>query len=136
MTAPGFHLGTRSTATMSLYSEPPPYRLFSEDKPTLLVCWWCTIFACVIIIFRVCGRYVRSEELFTEDKIAFACNIPILIRMALVHVVILFGTNNTEINELGMGETEVWRREVGSRLVLLSRVFYAARYVEYFIEWW
>ena len=50
--------------------------------------------------------------------------------MALVHVVILFGTNNTEVNELGMGEREVWRREVGSRLVLLSRVFYAARYVD------
>ena len=55
--------------------------------------------------------------------------------MALVHVVILFGTNNTEVNELGMGERELWRRELGSRLVLLSRVFYAARYVKYFIEW-
>lgn len=51
--------------------------------------------------------------------------------MALVHVVILFGTNNTEADGLGMSEREVWRRSVGSRLVLLSRVFYAARYVKF-----
>lgn len=110
-----------------LYTPPPPYRLFGEDKPTLLVCWWCTIFACVIIIFRVCGRYVRSEELFTEDKIAFACIVPILVRQALVHVVLLYGTNNIDFGEVPVSGEEVWRREVGSRLVLGSRVFYAAR---------
>lgn len=109
---------------MSLYSPPPPARSFRQDKATLLVCWWCTIFACVIILFRVIGRYIRTEKLFQEDKIAFLCIIPILCRMALVHVVLLWGTNNAITN--GLSETDIWHREVGSRLVLGSRIFYAA----------
>ncbi len=57
--------------------------------------------------------------------------------MALVHVVVLYGTNNVEwgVGDDGLGKgmlignEEIRRREVGSRLVLLSRVFYALRYV-------
>lgn len=109
---------------MSLYSPPPPLRSFNDDKATLLVCWWCSIFACVIILFRVVGRYVRTEKLFVEDKIAFMCIVPILSRMALVHVVLLWGTNNTLTD--GLSDTEIWRRGIGSRLVLGSRMFYAA----------
>jgi len=109
---------------MALYSPPPPPRSFNDDKATLLVCWWCSIFACVIIMFRVIGRYIRTEKLFVEDKIAFMCLVPILSRMALLHVVLLWGTNNTLTD--GMSETEIWRRGIGSRLVLGSRMFYAA----------
>jgi hypothetical protein len=109
---------------MTLYSPAPPARTFYDDKPTLLVCWWCTIFACVIVLFRVTGRYIRTERLFQEDKIAFLCLIPMLARMALVHVVLLWGTNNTTTD--GLTESDIWHREIGSRLVLGSRIFYAA----------
>lgn len=106
---------------MSIYSAPPPLRSFRDDKPTLLVCWWCTIFSAVIILFRVCGRYVRTERLFREDWIAFACLIPLFIRMAFVHVVLLFGTNNVVTDTLT--DHDIYRREIGSRLVLASRIF-------------
>ncbi|PQE05132.1 integral membrane protein [Rutstroemia sp. NJR-2017a BVV2] len=109
---------------MSIYTSPPPARSFRDDKPTLLVCWWCTLFAAVIILFRVCGRYIRSEKLFKEDWLAFACLIPLFCRMALVHVVLLFGTNNATIEDFS--ERAIYRREIGSRLVLVSRLFYAA----------
>ena len=109
---------------MTLYSSAPPLRAFRDDKATLLVCWWCTIFAAVIIIFRVCGRYIRSERLFREDWLAFACTIPLFVRMALVHVVILYGTNNTQTH--GLSEEAIRRREFGSKLVMVSRIFYAA----------
>lgn len=114
---------------MTLYSSPPPVRAFRDDKPTLLVCWWCTLFAGTIIFFRVCGRYIRSEKLFREDWIAMACTIPLYARMAMVHVVLLYGTNNVMVTRggaTGMSDDEVWRRSVGSRLVLASRIFYAA----------
>lgn len=44
--------------------------------------------------------------------------------MAFVHVVLLFGTNNA-VNT-GFSEEDVRRRVIGSRLVLVSRIFYAA----------
>ncbi|KUJ17227.1 uncharacterized protein LY89DRAFT_585462 [Mollisia scopiformis] len=109
---------------MSIYSSPPPARTFHDDKATLLVCWWCTIFAAVIILFRVCGRYIRTEKLFREDWLAFACLIPLFIRMAFVHVILLFGTNNAITT--GLSDEDIWRRSIGSRLVLVSRIFYAA----------
>ena len=109
---------------MSLYSSPPPARSFRDDKPTLLVCWWCTCFAAVIIIFRVLGRYIRTEKLFKEDWLAFACLIPLFTRQALVHVILLYGTNNAITT--GLSNEDIYHRSIGSRLVLASRLSYAA----------
>ncbi|KAF4619005.1 hypothetical protein G7Y89_g14841 [Cudoniella acicularis] len=44
--------------------------------------------------------------------------------MAVVHVILLFGTNNAITT--GLTDDEIQRRAIGSRLVLLSRIFYAA----------
>lgn len=109
---------------MTLYSAPPAARIFLDDKPTLLVSWWCSLFAATVIIFRICGRYIRTEKLFTEDWIAFLCLIPLFIRMGLVHVVLLYGTNNVIAD--GLSDLEVQHRQIGSKLVLASRIFYAA----------
>lgn len=67
---------------------------------------------------------MRTERLFREDRLAFACLIPLFIRMAFVHVVLLYGTNNVDIE--GLSEPSIHDRVVGSRVVLASRIFYAA----------
>lgn len=67
---------------------------------------------------------IRTEKLFKEDKIAFACLIPLFARQACVHVVLLWGTNNTTLE--GLSDRDVHRREIGSRLVLVSRILYPA----------
>ncbi|OBT55271.1 hypothetical protein VE04_05370 [Pseudogymnoascus sp. 24MN13] len=108
----------------TFWTAPPPARNVNEDKATLIVCWWCTMFAVTIIVFRVTGRYIRTEKLFPEDIIASLCIIPILARMALVHVVLLYGTNNVITD--GLSQLNISHREIGSRLVLGSRIFYAA----------
>ncbi|RJE20357.1 integral membrane protein [Aspergillus sclerotialis] len=102
---------------------PPDFRSREDDNPTLLISWWATIFSLVIIIIRVCGRYIRIERFFTEDLVMMASVIPLLIRMALVHVVLLWGTNNTK--NAGLTLEEIHHREIGSRLVLAARIFYA-----------
>src|SRR5438552_903440 len=108
-----------------LYSDvPPPARTSLEDHPTLLVTYWCSIFALVIILFRLAGRYIRTERLFPEDKIMALSIFPLLARLALVHVVLIFGTNNAVTT--GLGPVQIHKREIGSRLVLLSRIMYAA----------
>lgn len=108
----------------SLYSSAPPARTKAEDNPTLLVSWWCTGFALAFIIVRVAGRYVRAEKLFREDKIIAWSIIPLVTRMALVHLILIWGTNNAITT--GLTEVQIRNREMGSKLVLASRIMYAA----------
>lgn len=114
---------------MGLYSDPPPLHHFSEDKPTLLVCWWITTFCAVIILLRVIGRFVRTERLFTEDKTAFLALVPLFLRMGCIHVVLTYGTNNAQLVGAGLSDEEIHRKSIASGLVLISRVLYAATYV-------
>jgi hypothetical protein len=113
---------------MTLYSSPPPLQTFQEDKPTLLVCWWATLFCTTTILVRVAGRFVRSETLFAEDKTAALAIVPLLLRMGLVHVILTYGTNNSEL-PADASDEELHRRAIGSGLVLASRILYAAVYV-------
>ncbi|KAL4871188.1 hypothetical protein BDV12DRAFT_31996 [Aspergillus spectabilis] len=102
---------------------PPDIRTRLEDNPTLLVSWWATGVSLAIIVTRVSGRYVRIERLFREDKIMMASILPLLARMAFVHVVLIYGTNNTKVD--GLTEEDIRRREIGSKLVLAARICYA-----------
>lgn len=49
--------------------------------------------------------------------------IPLLVRMAFVHPVLLWGTNNTE--SFALTDDDIKHRIIGSRLVLGSRIWYA-----------
>lgn len=49
--------------------------------------------------------------------------IPLLIRMACVHVVLLYGTNNTTLG--GLTDEGIYNRMLGAKLVLPARIFYA-----------
>jgi hypothetical protein len=111
---------------MSLYSDPPPLRPFVTDKPTLLVCWWITAFCTTMIALRVVGRFIRSERLFREDKVAALALIPMYMRMACLHVVLLWGTNNAQFDGVDLSPEDIRHREIGSGLVLATRIFYAA----------
>ena len=102
--------------------EPPDIRQFRQDKPTLLISWWCTGYAITIIAFRVCGRYIRTEKIYSEDTIMICAILPLLIRAALVHVVLLYGTNNTQLT--GLTELDIQHRKLGSQLVLAARIMY------------
>jgi len=82
------------------------------------------MFAVVIIGFRLSGRYIRNERLFREDTIMAWSILPLLARMACIHVVLIYGTNNVDI--IGLTDpVKIHHREIGSRLVLAARIFYA-----------
>ena len=66
---------------------------------------------------------MRTERLFREDKIMALSLIPLLARMGLVHVILIWGTNNASSENLT--PLEIQHRQVGSRLVLASRIMYA-----------
>ena len=115
----------------NLGNQPPHLRSRMDNHATLLVSWWCTGCAFVLILLRLWGRMVRTERLFTEDKIMALSIIPLLIRMALIDPILLYGTNNT--NATGLDPIALHERSLGSRLVLGSRIFYALLYVG--LEW-
>lgn len=85
--------------------------------------WWATAFSLAIIIVRLCGRYVRIERFFPEDKVMMISVFPLTIRMVLIHFVLIWGTNNTQLGQVTTDE--IARREMGSKLVLAARIFYA-----------
>jgi hypothetical protein len=107
-----------------LYSTAPPEpHTRVQNNPTLLFSWWCTACAFTMILFRLCGRKIRNNRLFREDKIMALSIIPLLIRMALIHPVMLWGNNN--VNTAGLSPEDIYHRSIGSRLVLGARIFYA-----------
>lgn len=106
------------------HNDPPDLQSRISMNPTLIVSWWCTLFSLTAILIRVFGRWVRTERLFREDWIMFYSIIPLMIRMGLVHVILIWGTNNTKTQ--GLTSLQIHHREIGSRLVLAARIFYAA----------
>ncbi|EHK20773.1 uncharacterized protein TRIVIDRAFT_192678 [Trichoderma virens Gv29-8] len=111
---------------MALYSSAPPERPFSDAKPTLLVAWWITLFCTCLILLRLSGRYIRVEKLFIEDKITALALIPLYLRIACTHVVLLYGTNNIQLDGLELSSKEINQRIIASKIVLAGRIFYAA----------
>lgn len=101
----------------------------------------CTGFAAVIILVRVCARKIRAGRIFNEEKLMLISlvsagsssrigdssdnhQIPLFIRMGLVHAILLFGTNN--VDPSGLTAEEIHLRSIGSKLVLASRISFAA----------
>jgi hypothetical protein len=54
--------------------------------------------------------------------------IPLLARMGLVHVILIWGTNNVDVSK-GLTDIQIYHRMIGSKLVLASRICYAMLYV-------
>ncbi|KIW10449.1 hypothetical protein PV08_11413 [Exophiala spinifera] len=112
------------TQAKMYHQEPPDVQSRLDMNPTLIVAWWCTLFSVTIILIRLFGRWIRTERLFREDWIMLGSMIPLMIRMGFVHVILIWGTNNTKTQ--GLTDMQIHHREVGSRLVLVARISYAA----------
>ncbi|KAF2864318.1 hypothetical protein K470DRAFT_279599 [Piedraia hortae CBS 480.64] len=108
-----------------LSSDPPEFRPPASRRPTLLYSWWITGFSLVIILVRLAGRKIRSNRLFREDWIMLAALIPLATRMALVHMALIYDTNNVRLPITPFSDTEIDHRSIGSRAVLAARIFYA-----------
>lgn len=84
-----------------------------------------TCYAITIILFRVTGRWLRTELVFVEDVIILLSICLLVPRMVLVRYILDYGTNNVDLSFVTT-EAEVHQREFGSQLVLITRLLYAA----------
>ncbi|KAJ5497821.1 hypothetical protein N7453_006872 [Penicillium expansum] len=95
--------------------------------PTLIILWVFTWVAIILIILRLLVRKLKRFQFVLGDYFAMGAILCALVRLALVHVIIIWGTNNmstTFRNTHHFTPDEIRRREIASKFVLVNRVFY------------
>lgn len=99
----------------------------NEDESELIILWFLTGAAVAIMILRLVLRTYRKQRLELGDYFTIAAIISVLLRGAVIHVALVWGTNSitsaarTKIN---FTPQEIYRREIGSKLTIVNRVFY------------
>ena len=98
-----------------------------ETDEEMLILWFLTGAAVVIMILRLFLRKYRKQSLELGDYFTIAAIISLLLRGALIHVALVWGTNSITAAvraQLQFTTEEICRRETGSKLTIVNRVFY------------
>lgn len=99
------------------------------DWPTLIVTYVCSCLALKFILIRLVCRRMRGERYmsFHDDMWMGISAVPLLLRLGLIHVVIVNGTNAISMETARSLDGEALEgRVLGSKLVLASRISYSA----------
>ncbi|KAL5612819.1 hypothetical protein BROUX41_004100 [Berkeleyomyces rouxiae] len=97
------------------------------DKLTLALHWTFTWLTVIIISTRLIWRKVLRQPFLLGDWLSMAALLCVLTRLGLIHVVLIWGTSNIPAAlraKLNFTSGEIYRREIGSKLSLVNRVFY------------
>jgi hypothetical protein len=94
---------------------------------TIIILWVFTWVVVGLIAFRLVLRKVKGLHFVLGDYFAMGAILCALIRLALVHVILIWGTNNisdTLRHTYHFTPEEIRQREVASKFLLVNRVFY------------
>ncbi|KAJ5439086.1 uncharacterized protein N7458_010084 [Penicillium daleae] len=97
------------------------------DSTTLIILWVFTWAAIGLILLRLLVRKLKGLQFIMGDYFSMGAILCALVRLALVHVVLIWGTNNmttTFRHTHHFTPEEIRRREIASKFVLTNRVFY------------
>lgn len=97
------------------------------DDPTLLIHWLFSILALMVMGVRLVWRKIARQPFNMGDYLTMAACLCCMVRLALIHVVLTWGTNNVPaaIRKTKIfTEDEIYRREIGSKFAIANRVFY------------
>lgn len=98
-----------------------------ETDEELLILWFLTGAAVAIMVLRLVLRRYRKQRLELGDHLTIAAIISLLLRGAVIHVALVWGTNSITAAvraQLQFASEEIYRREAGSKLTIVNRVFY------------
>jgi hypothetical protein len=101
--------------------------LSSETVQTLIIMWVFTWLAMALMALRLTMRKVRGQKFDVSDKITMLCMFFLVGRCAMIHVVLIWGSNNVTQafrEHHVFGAREIYEREVGSKLTIANRTFY------------
>jgi hypothetical protein len=94
---------------------------------TLIIHWVFTWLAIGLILLRLLMRKLKGLPFVLGDYFSMGAILCVLARLALVHVILIWGTNNmtpTFRQTHHFTLEEIRRREIASKFVLVNRVFY------------
>ncbi|KAM5343472.1 hypothetical protein ACJ41O_012009 [Fusarium nematophilum] len=97
------------------------------DDPTLLIHWLFSCLALLTMGVRLVWRKVARQPFNLGDYLTMAACLCCLVRLALIHVVLTWGTNNVPAairKTKVFTDDEIYRRTIGSKFAIANRVFY------------
>ena len=98
-----------------------------QGNSTLIIHWVFSWVALFIMTARLIWRKVAKQRYILGDYFTMAAMVCALARLALIHVVLIWGTANISAayrQAHEFTEREVFERQIGSQLSLVNRVFY------------
>ncbi|OQD93837.1 hypothetical protein PENVUL_c169G05256 [Penicillium vulpinum] len=96
---------------------------------TLIILWIFTWVAIGLIVLRLLLRKLKGHQFSLGDYFSMGAMLCALVRLALVHVILIWGTNNmsTKLRHTHhFTPVEIRHREIASKFVLANRVFYTS----------
>jgi hypothetical protein len=98
-----------------------------EDETELIVLWFLTGGAVAIMLLRLFLKRYRQQGMSLGEYFTIAAIVSILLRGAVVHVALVWGTNNISAasrKTMKFTPQLIYRLEIGSKLTIVNRVFY------------
>lgn len=96
------------------------------DYPTITIAHTMSYLAFITIAFRTGLRWYKKEKFGLEDYLMISSVVWLFMRLGLIHMVLVWGTNNVSeaIRAKGFTEHEIWQRSQASRMLLANRFAY------------
>ncbi len=98
-----------------------------DTEVTVVLTWVFTWLAEALMALRLVMRKLRKQDFNGSDYFTIAAMVNLLIRLAMVHVVLIWGTNNIPADYRDshtFTAQEIYRMEIGSKLTLAVRAVY------------
>lgn len=99
----------------------------TQDDSTLIIHWVFSWLAVLIMAVRLIWRKMAKQKYILGDYLTMAAIVCALTRVALIHVVLIWGTSNMSKAYRAthnFTDAEIYQRQVGSQLSLANRIFY------------
>ncbi|KAK4695472.1 hypothetical protein P7C71_g2286, partial [Lecanoromycetidae sp. Uapishka_2] len=101
--------------------------MVNQDDVTLIIVWTFSWLAIVIMAMRLIWGRVQMGKLQLGDYLTMGAIFCAIARLAIIDVVLIWGSNNVtpEFRKTHhFSSTELYHREIGSKLTLVNRIFY------------
>jgi len=98
-----------------------------DTRKTIIMVWVFGFAGTVIMLSRLVLRRYRSQEFNLSDYLTIAAIVLLAGRSGLTTVVELWGNNNLTAAYRATNtftNTEIYQREIGSKLTLVNRIIY------------
>jgi hypothetical protein len=98
-----------------------------DTQVTIVITWVFTWLSEALMALRLTMRKLRKQDFNISDYFTIAAMAFLIIRLAMVHIVLIWGTNNITAafrDSHMFTAQEIYQLEIGSKLTLAVRAVY------------